>query len=263
MKRILCAALLLAACLPLVSQAAATTPLARRSQLGVAVNFGPDGPTVKAISDAAAAAQLGLRIGDRISDINGVVLRNADDLDNLSRLVRAGDQATLNVVRGGQGTQLHGAMPGVPEEHFPGVTTVYDSVQTSDGYRVRVILTHPVKSKGRLPVVFLTGWLSCDVPEYPSGKLDGFGQVLHDVAVNSGYALVRVEKPGSGDSEGPNCAAADFNAELAAYRAAFAALSGYDFIDSKPPAAGVAPGTSICSTWSGAASPSPARTPAR
>ena len=45
-----------------------------------------------------------------------------------------------------------------------------------------------------------------------------------------GFSLFRVDKQGVGDSEG-DCAANDFESELAGYRVAFRALKNYDFID--------------------------------
>src|SRR5437762_13669669 len=45
-----------------------------------------------------------------------------------------------------------------------------------------------------------------------------------------GCSLFRVDKQGVGDSAG-DCAANDFESELAGYRAAFRALKNYDFID--------------------------------
>ncbi|HTL91702.1 MAG TPA: alpha/beta hydrolase [Steroidobacteraceae bacterium] len=44
-----------------------------------------------------------------------------------------------------------------------------------------------------------------------------------DIARESGYVTVRTEKPGVGGSVGPPCARLDFERELAAYRAAYAA----------------------------------------
>jgi pimeloyl-ACP methyl ester carboxylesterase len=42
---------------------------------------------------------------------------------------------------------------------------------------------------------------------------------------------MRVERPGIGDSEGPDCSECDLEADMAGYRAALAALKRYDFVD--------------------------------
>src|SRR5688500_8138792 len=61
--------------------------------------------------------------------------------------------------------------------------------------------------------------------------MGGIDCLLHHLITRSGYAMMRVEKPGLGDSEGPDCSEADYESELAAYRAAFKALKKIDFVD--------------------------------
>jgi pimeloyl-ACP methyl ester carboxylesterase len=117
-------------------------------------------------------------------------------------------------------------------EHVSGAEVLLDTVQTKEGYPLRAFITRPQGATGKLPVIFMVGWLSCDTVEAPKeGPDDGFKQLLFDLASRSGYATYRVDKPGVGESKGPACRDADFNAELAAYRAAFAAMSAVDFID--------------------------------
>ena len=53
--------------------------------------------------------------------------------------------------------------------------------------------------------------------------------MLQVVAQTPGFAMVRLEKPGVGDSEG-DCAQTDFKPELAAYRVAFQHLKDYAFV---------------------------------
>jgi pimeloyl-ACP methyl ester carboxylesterase len=55
--------------------------------------------------------------------------------------------------------------------------------------------------------------------EAPFPNSDGWMKMLHAVARDSGAQLVRIEKPGVGDSEGPDCSAADLDDDMAAYRA--------------------------------------------
>ncbi len=100
-----------------------------------------------------------------------------------------------------------------------------------DGKRLRSIITKPREAKGKLPVIFLAGWLSCDSVEAPADTKDATGLILRGLAQTPGFCLFKIDKPGCGDSEG-DCAQTDFDTELAGYRAAFRALKNYDFIDS-------------------------------
>ena len=119
-----------------------------------------------------------------------------------------------------------------PREIYPNVDVIYDSVTAPDGNRLRTIITKPRNTKGKLPVIFVAGWLSCDSVEAPAGTKDESGLVFRGLAQNPKFVLFRMDKQGVGDSEGV-CSETDFDSELAGYRAAFRALKNYDFIDTR------------------------------
>ena len=119
-----------------------------------------------------------------------------------------------------------------PRESYPNVDVIYDSVTSPGGKRLRTIITKPHNAKGKLPVIFVAGWLSCDSVEAPAETKDESGLVLRGLAQMPGFVLFRVDKQGVGDSEGV-CGETDFDSELAGYRAAFRALKHYDFIDTR------------------------------
>jgi pimeloyl-ACP methyl ester carboxylesterase len=184
------------------------------------------------VVDASVATQTGLRTNDRILRVNGTPLDSPAALPRVLISLRAGDTARFEIVRDGQPLNFTSTLQALPREQMQGVDTIYDSALTDLGFRVRTIVTRPRNATGKLPVVFLVGWLSCDSVEYPFGPGDdGFGQLLHDIATQSGHVLIRMDKPGIGDSMGPSCAETDFQTELAAYRAAFRTLKRYDFMD--------------------------------
>ena len=125
-----------------------------------------------------------------------------------------------------------------PREEYPNFDVIYDFVTGPHGERLRTIITKPQDATGKLPVIFVAGWLSCDSVESPPDKAPGPGVVRHDatglafreLAQLRGFAFFRMDKQGCGDSEG-NCAETDFESELAGYRAAFRGLKSYDFVD--------------------------------
>src|SRR5437764_9296647 len=114
-----------------------------------------------------------------------------------------------------------------PRESYPNVDVIYDSVTAPDGKRLRTIITRPRDAKGKLPVIFVAGWLSCDSVEAPADTKDESGLVFRGLAQLPGFVLFLVDKNGVGDSQGV-CAENDFESELAGYRAAFHALNNYD-----------------------------------
>jgi pimeloyl-ACP methyl ester carboxylesterase len=143
--------------------------------------------------------------------------------------------ATLLTMGAGSASE-HGDLPrnaaAGRDESYPGVMVQYDSIRDASGHRLRVIVTHPQSQRARVPVIFVAGWLSCDSVEAPPGTTDATQLVLQAIAKLPGFATVRMDKPGVGDSEG-DCAATDFSAELAAYREAFRRLRDYPFIDTE------------------------------
>jgi pimeloyl-ACP methyl ester carboxylesterase len=119
---------------------------------------------------------------------------------------------------------------GSRDESYPGVVVRYQSIRDAAGHRLRVVATHPEARRTRYPTILVVGWLSCDTVEAPPGTTDATQLVLQAMAKLPGFATVRLEKAGVGDSEG-DCGATDFTAELAAYRQTFRALKDFEFVD--------------------------------
>ena len=103
---------------------------------------------------------------------------------------------------------------------------------TPKGEKLRTIITKPKNATGKLPVILVVGWLSCDSIEAPDGTTDAAASVFRILAQMPGFCTVRVDKQGVGDSEG-GCGETDFESELAGYRAAFRSLGQHDFIDTE------------------------------
>jgi len=117
-----------------------------------------------------------------------------------------------------------------PREIFKNSLAQYGWVTNPKGQRIRTIVTRPKNAVGKVPVIFFVGWLSCDSVEYVNGETDAFGAIFWRLIEQSGFATMRMDKPGVGESEG-TCATTDFQTELDSYRAAFASLTKYSFVD--------------------------------
>ena len=120
---------------------------------------------------------------------------------------------------------------GAQRERFQSADVMYDWVANQSGQKLRTFITRPKTVTGKVPVIFFVGWLSCDTMEYPDANTrDGFGIFMRRLIEESGYATLRMDKPGVGESQG-DCAKADFNSEMEGWRAAFDSLAKYDFMD--------------------------------
>jgi pimeloyl-ACP methyl ester carboxylesterase len=118
-----------------------------------------------------------------------------------------------------------------PREQFQNAGVTYDWVSNGSGQKLRTFVTRPKTAHGEVPVIFFVGWLSCDSMEYPDANTkDGFGILMRRLIEESGYATLRMDKPGVGESQG-DCSKADFQSEITGWQAAFASLAKYDFID--------------------------------
>ena len=130
----------------------------------------------------------------------------------------------------GAQTRVTGDLPrkqARPLEATPGLETEYGTVRVSDGYRLRTILTRPTGAKGKLPAIFMTQAVSCGSLELPPESQS----VMRQLPLRSGYAFIRVERAGTGDSEGPDCSALDYDTEVRHYREAFDQLARHPWID--------------------------------
>jgi hypothetical protein len=126
-------------------------------------------------------------------------------------------------------------------ESYRGVAVLYDSISDPAGHRLRLIVTHPQDANARVPAIFVVGWLSCDSVEAPPGTTDATQLMLQSIAKLPGFATIRMEKSGVGDSEG-DCGATDFISQKRPRSGVVSSM-----------AAGSRRGMSICSKSSGGA----------
>lgn len=115
-----------------------------------------------------------------------------------------------------------------PLETTVGLETEYGTFQTSSGYRLRTIITRSTGTSRRLPALLVTQAVTCGSMEFPPDVPTS----LRQLALNSGYAVMRVERSGTGDSEGPACNALDYDTEVRDYREAFDALARHTWVNS-------------------------------
>lgn len=113
-----------------------------------------------------------------------------------------------------------------PLESIEGFATHYGSVEAAPGVRLRTLITIPDGAETPLKPLLFTQWVSCGSVEMRRATSD-----LATLARDSGLALVRVERAGSGDSEGPACSDLDYDTEVEHYISAFSQLLDHPRID--------------------------------
>ncbi len=101
------------------------------------------------------------------------------------------------------------------------------TVTTSEGLELSAFVSRPTGETSALPAIYFTQWVVCGSiapnPERPSM------QELLALAAN--VALIRVDRSGSGKSEGAGCDKLDYDTEVRHYREAFDQLIEHPWVD--------------------------------
>lgn len=188
-----------------------------------------EGAAVARVIDGSEAQRIGIVAGDKILMMNGRAVDTELAVENFFYRQPTGARVNLEVLRDGKRIKLDATLPALPRENLEGLDYTYDFVRNAKGQRLRTIVTRPAGAT-KAPAVFIVGWLSCDSVEFPLGARGGMNQLVAHLVKDSGYAVMRMDKPGVGDSEGV-CAEADFKSEISGYQATFESLKKYPFID--------------------------------
>ncbi|MCC6131526.1 MAG: alpha/beta fold hydrolase [Acidobacteria bacterium] len=208
-------------------------PLRRRAEVGFASGaFTPgEGLRITGVTPGSAAARAGLEAGDRLLGIGGRAFATSLDADAFLAALREGDRVAFRLRRGAALLDLEVAFDPMPLDEAEGVEFSYEEIRNPfSGLRQRVIISRPRQAAARLPAILFIPWLSCDSVETPPGARGGIETLLYRIASAPGLVLMRVEKPGVGDSEGV-CSATDLATELAGNRAALDALRRHPWVD--------------------------------
>ena len=194
-------------------------PLARRGDTGAAVMPPQEGKPARIVRfrEGSVLQAAGLRVGDELVALGGKPLTEAQFGEY--RRLKAARGVRFTALRAGERIEVGVDVPPMREEAIEGLEVRYGEAASEKGYRVRTYTTRPRGAAGRLPVIVFIPWLSCGPVESPLSAGDGWTRMLRDVMSGSAMQLVRIEKPGLGDSGGPDCAESDLEHDMAAFRA--------------------------------------------
>lgn len=222
---------LAAACaLALVPLAAAHAQdtLPRRSMLGAGAETGESGVHITQVFENTAAARAGLAVGDIVVSVGDRTFTDAAGFVTAVRASRAGRATPFAILRGGVAQTIPVILTEAPREEAADLVISYESVRV-DGTLRRTIVTAPRGARQRRPAMLLVGGIGCYSLDDPNA-IDPYRTLAHDLS-RRGIVVMRLEKSGMGDSQGPACATVDFAAEARSYAAALATLSADQRVD--------------------------------
>jgi dienelactone hydrolase len=204
--------------------------LARRGWFGVALAARDAGVVVTAVVPGSSAASNGIEPGDVIRAIDDQPMRAPADVVSAIAHHAAGSTAVIDLSRAGVQVRRLVNIKALPVETLAQVSFEYGFVSLSDGTRLRTIVSTPNRPGGRFPAVMYLQGGGCGSIDNPTAPDVGPNELIHRIAAE-GYATMRVEKSGVGDSEGPPCDAIGYGQELEGYRVALTALRRHSQVD--------------------------------
>lgn len=184
------------------------------------------GILVQRVVPNSSAQEGGILAGDIILKINSTDIKDVAQFRSLAGGFRAGDELQIILLRDGKQQTKTFALKPRPFETHPDFDILYQAVAV-DGARRRVIITKP-KQAGKHPAILLIPGTGC----YSQENLTAYGRILY-MLTQKGFVTMRVEKTGTGDSEGIPCLSpqADLQAETRGYVAGLNALKSYAFVN--------------------------------
>jgi len=190
---------------------------------------GQPGATIKSIEKGSPLEKAGLKSGDKIIIVIGRNVIDYEDWSHINYAIRANEKTNISALRNNLELLIEVELNPLGKEEHKGIATYYESVTSDYGITQRTIITTPDPNK-KLPAIFLIQGLSCSTIEQYSGRSNNWVKLINDLVEKSGMVLMRVDKPGVGDSEG-DCGKVDFKTELSGYAAALESLKSKSYVD--------------------------------
>ena len=187
------------------------------------------GATVRSVEAGSPLDKAGVKAGDIILSVNGQLATNARWSD-IDYALRGGVDTELIVKSGVNSRKVILKLNPLEEETHDGFDTSYEQFTTRYGITQRAIITKPKNKRGRQPAMFMIGGLSCSSMEVYSKRGGNWPKVIRALVEETGMVVMRIEKPGVGDSQGA-CSQTDFYTELEGIREGIRMLKSKDYVD--------------------------------
>jgi len=185
---------------------------------------------VQMLSGISPAAAVGVHVDDVIHAIDGEPTPGIGEFAVIMAPRLEGDRIHLSLTRFGTPLEIDVTLTGRPLESLPGLEFIYDSFAVGDGVRLRSILCRPEgREDETIPAVLI-------LQPHVAGSVERGGyNIYRELALRfaeRGIAVMRYDRRGIGDSEGPPFHDMDLEAEIADAERALEQLKSQPGIDS-------------------------------
>jgi uncharacterized protein len=186
------------------------------------------GVWVRNVIPGSAACTAGIEPGDVILSVDSEPVYDRMRFLALIRHYQDGDRCLLRIARQGRVLSKNIQLQALPLETHPEMSVIYSHIQ-SQGRRLRIIVTVPKGKEVCSSVFFLQG-LECMSVDFPLDDQHPYKRILYEFT-HHGFATIRLERSGTGDSEGDLCKDIDFNTEKHDYYEAARQTRELDCVD--------------------------------
>jgi len=206
--------------------------LPRRTLLGVTAEPTPDNQVrIAKLVPGSAAARSELAVGDILLALNGSPVDSVATFLATVKSFKPGDHITCRIQRGGKDTDIEVTLGEWPREEPGDIEVLYDVVDTQEA-KLRSLLTRPIGPASKLPAILYLQGFGCDSIEWPFSEPNLSRDLIYRLT-RAGFAVMRGEKSGVGDSTGRPCRDVGFRDEVSLFVSVLKKLKSYDFVDSE------------------------------
>ncbi len=217
-------------CVALTGVALASDPLPRKGYLGIRVYplerenafrlglVDTTGVWLQLLSGDSPAMAAGLKADDVIHAVDDVPVPDIFAFSEVMTPKVAGERVRFTITRGGNEKQIDVTLAPRPMETMKGLDVAYTSFVTPDSVRLRAIIARP-----RDPAEEELVGLLLIQPHAAESVESGGYNMYRELALNlaeRGFAVMRFDRRGMGDSEGSPYLDMDLEAEIADTEAA-------------------------------------------
>lgn len=187
------------------------------------------GKTITKLAPSSALRSAGLQLNDEITQVNGSLIKSPEHWYDITDAIVAGRTYLITINRDGKHSTFNVEFPPEAKEQHKGLITTYGQLTSPSGIQQRYILTRPKHTDNQAALLFLQG-LSCSSIEVLPHRQSNYVKLINAIVEQSNMVVMRIEKPGVGDSEG-QCSNTNFHDELAGYEAAMQTLQALPYVN--------------------------------
>ncbi len=215
----------------LISASISGQELKRKALWGTRFSYIKDqGVKVQKINEYGSLFKTTIKEGDTIIKIGTIDIKSPVDYRKALRHYKSGTKVPVEIKRGDQTKIIQITPKPYPYEEESDLDINYYSLTSETGDGIRIIATQSKNSKVKPPTIIFIPWLSCGSIEKPFNRKDGWTDMFYGLA-KAGFNVIRIEKPGVGDSTGPDCSEYSFDYELSVYESILKQLLTKPFVN--------------------------------